>query len=440
MSAGQPHGREQRGYVAAGFELMNEVGTGSSRHDSSQRDCSRHDGVRLVWLLAETSGVQALGTLAVLTIPALAPMVARALDVPTSYLGYQVAILYLAAMIASLCAGTLVGWFGPCRTGQIAMLLNAAGCLLAGIPDLRAIILGSIAIGCGYGLINPAASELLMRHGPPHQRNLIFSIKQTGVPVGGMIAGLVAPRVAIAFGWQSVLWSIACISVFAAAASQLGRRDLDRHRDGAPGPAALPFRALASVLRTPALRWLALSSLCFSGIQLCVVAFLVALLVEDLRYDLVAAGAILGLIQITGAVSRILWGYVADLLRDGLLVLIGLGLIMAATAAVVAFSAVLPAWVPIFMFMLLGLSAVGWTGLYMSEVARLSPARSVGATTGATMFFTFTGVLVGPPMFSFTHNIVGSYVRGYVLLVGMALLSVTMLIAVRRRRSPGSVV
>lgn len=393
----------------------------------------RHDRLRLVRLLIETSAVQALATLAVLSVPALTPIVARALDVPTSYVGYQVAIVYLAAMLASLAAGTFIGRFGPCRTGQIAMSLNAAGCLLASAPHIGMMAFGSIVVGCGYGLTNPAASELLVRHGPAGRRNLIFSLKQTGVPLGGMVAGLVAPSVAIAFGWQAVLWSVAGCSLLAATASQIGRAALDRPREGSPSQSTLPVLALMSVMKTPALRWLALSSLCFSGIQLCVVAFLVVLLVEDLHYDLVTAGVILGLVQITGAVTRILWGFLADLLRDGLLVLIGLGLIMAAAATVVALSAGLPAWVPIGMFVLLGLSAVGWTGLYMSEVARLSPAQSVGATTGATMFFTFTGVLVGPPVFSFTHDIVGSYIGSYVLLVGMALVSVAMLVAVRSR-------
>lgn len=409
-------------------------GLGFGSINRFEQGSPRPDGIRLVGLLIETFSVQALGTLAILTIPALAPMVARALEVPTSYVGYQVAIVYLAAMLGSLCAGTFVGYFGPCRTGQIAMLLNAAGCLLASMPHPGVVALGSIIVGCGYGLINPAASELLMRHGPVDRRNLIFSLKQTGVPMGGMIAGLVAPSAAVAFGWPAVFWSVAGCSLFAAAASQPSRAVLDRHHKRSSSPTVLPFRALVSVMTTPALRWVALSSLCFSAIQLCVVAFLVALLVEDLRYDLVTAGAILGLVQIAGALGRILWGYIADLLRDGLVVLLGLALVMAAAAAVVAFGgAALPTWVPIGTFILLGLSAVGWNGVYMSEVARLSPAQSVGATTGATMFFTFAGVLIGPTLFSSVHAVTGSYVGSYVLLVGIALLSVTMLAVVRLR-------
>jgi MFS family permease len=394
---------------------------------------SRRGGVGLAGLLVQTFSIQTLGTLAILIIPALAPMVARALDVPTSYVGYQVAMVYLAAMSGSLCAGTFIGYFGPCRSGQIAMLVNASGCVLISMANPGVVALGSIVLGCGYGLITPAASELLMRHAPADRRNLIFSMKQTGVPMGGMIAGLVGPTAAIAFGWQAVLWSVAACSLLAAAAVQPGRAVLDRHRDGSRSPKALPFRALASVMTTPSLRWLALSSLCLSAIQMCVVAFLVVLLVEDLSYDLVAAGAILGLVQIAGALGRILWGYVADLLGDGLGVLLGIVAIMTAAAAVVAFGAALPAWVAIATFMLLGVSAIGWNGVYMSEVARLSPAQSVGATTGASLFFTFAGVLIGPTLFSSVHTVIGSYIGSYVLLVGIGLLCAAMLAAVRFR-------
>jgi MFS family permease len=397
-----------------------------------EAESGRGGRVALTGLLIETSAVQALGTLAVLTIPALAPMLAPVLGVPTSYVGYQVATVYFVSMLASLCAGAAVGRFGPCRIGQVAMLLNAAGCMLAGSPDLLMVALGSITIGAGYGLINPAASELLMRHGPPHRRALIFSLKQTGVPVGGMVAGLVVPGFAIALGWQTVLWTIAGLSLVAAAASQPHRALLDRDRRRRPG--ALPFRTLALVMTTPALRWLILSSMCFSGLQLCVVEFLVVLLVEDLHYDLVTAGAILGAIQITGLLGRVMWGYLADLIRNGVLVLLGLGVVIAAASAAVTFGATLPPSAVLAAFMLLGLTSVGWNGVFLSEVARLSPAQSVSAVTGAAMFFTFTGVLIGPSLFSFAHHLIGSYLGSYVLVTGMALLSVVLLMLVLRRQ------
>lgn len=377
--------------------------------------------------------VQALGTMSVLTIPALAPAVARALQVDTSLIGYQVAVVYFAAMISSLLAGALVARSGPCRTSQVSMVLNAIGCTLASVPHLATIILGSLVIGSAYGLINPAASELLMRHGPPARRNLIFSIKQTGVPLGGMAAGLIGPRVALGIGWNAVLWGVAAACIAVAVASQPSRAALDRHRIKAAEINPLSFDSLRIVAHTPALRWLALSSFCFSAVQLCLIAFLVVLLVEEVGLDLVTAGAILAAVQVFGAIGRVLWGSVADYVRNGLAVLFGLALLMAGAAAFVALLAgnLGPIWINL-AFLVLGLSAVGWNGVYLSEVARLSPRGTVSAVTGSAMFFTFTGVVFGPALFSILHGILGSYTKSYGLLVALSLVGGLLVAAVRR--------
>jgi predicted MFS family arabinose efflux permease len=386
-------------------------------------------------LLAETFSVQALGTMAVLAIPALAPAVALTLGVSTAQVGYQVGVIYVAAMLGSLSASACVGTFGPSRTGQIAMLLDAAGCVVASIATIPAVVVGSLLIGCAYGLINPAASELLNRYSPPNRRNLIFSIKQTGVPAGGMAAGLVGPTLALAAGWQAVLWAVAVACVLVAAAAQPGRAVIDAHRGGPGKLTGFSLDALRGVFASPQLRWLALSSFCFSAVQLCVVAFLVALLVEDIGFDLVLAGAMLAVVQVAGAGGRVLWGFVADLLRDGLSVLLGLAVVMAVAALVVVLAPALPLGLTLAAFVVLGITAVGWNGVYLSEVARLSPAQGVSATTGAAMFVTFTGVVFGPALFSALHGPLRSYTAAYALLVAVSLAATVMIAAVRFRRS-----
>src|SRR5262249_40658435 len=156
------------------------------------------------------------------------------------------------------------------------------------------------------------------------------------------------------------------------------------------------------------LLWLSLSSFCFAAVQLCVIAFLVALLVEELGFSLVNAGIILAAVQICGAAGRVLWGAAADKLRDGMPVLFGLGVMMsAASLAVVAFVSAWPTFLIPVPFLILGLSAAGWNGVYLSEVARHSPVHAVSATTGAAMFFTFAGVVICPPVFSLLHGVLG---------------------------------
>ena len=145
---------------------------------------------RTLGLLAETTAAQALGTMAVLTVPAIAPEVAAALGVAPGLVGGQIGLVYLAATLSSLGAGSAVAAFGPWRTSQVAMLLAAGGTLLASVPQFLTLALGSVSIGLAYGLLNPASSDLLARHAPPARRNLVFAIKQTGVPLGGVGAGL----------------------------------------------------------------------------------------------------------------------------------------------------------------------------------------------------------------------------------------------------------
>jgi predicted MFS family arabinose efflux permease len=399
---------------------------------------------RLVGLIAETTAIQAVGTMAVLVVPAIAPKIAQTIGVPAGRVGFQISLLYLAAMFGSLAAGTLVARLGPCRSGQIAMLLTAAGSILAAIGNLVTLLLGSLVIGAAYGIINPASSDLLIRNVPPARRNLFFSIKQTGVPLGGMIIGLLAPWTALRVSWSAPLWIVAASAVALAAASQPHRAGWDAHRDASVKLSGLSVGGFRSLAQSPALVRLACASFCFAAIQLCLLAFLVVLLVEELGFDLISAGAILAAVQVVGALGRILWGIVADRLRNGLAVLLGLALLMAlSSAAVVGLSPAGPKFLIIAVFQVLGISAVGWNGVFLSEIARLSPPRAIGLTTGAAMFVTFMGVVAGPPVFSALQSLLRSYAWSYALLVVLALIAAVLIRAAQKaargsRRAPSS--
>ena len=55
-------------------------------------------------------------------------------------------------------------------------------------------LLASVLIGLSNGTANPAGSEVLQRFTPPAHRNFVFSIKQAGVPLGGVIAASACRR------------------------------------------------------------------------------------------------------------------------------------------------------------------------------------------------------------------------------------------------------
>lgn len=400
--------------------------------------------ISLAAVLIETVVVQALGTMSVLIVPALAPKVAASLGVSTLFIGYQITVIYLAAMAASLVAGALVARHGGCRIGQLAMLLNVVGCLLVSLQSLPLLIAGSFIIGACYGMIIPSSSELLIRHAPAHRRSLIFSIKQAGVPLGGMAAGIVGPWLATDFGWPAALWAVAAACFAVMLWSQRGRHALDQPETRHKVPIVLPWASLRLVFNHHQLRWLALATFCFSAVQLSVVAFLVAMLVEERGVSLTTAGLVLAAVQLSGAFGRVLWGAVADFTGRGLSVLSGLALAMVTAALIVAcIGGVLPLWALIGLFLSLGLTANSWNGVYLSEVARLSPAHAVGSVIGAAMFFTFAGVVIGPSLFSMFHNVFGSYQGTYFVIAAFSGMAAFLLAVVQRlvaaRRVTGGV-
>jgi sugar phosphate permease len=172
----------------------------------------------------------------------------------------------------------------------------------------------------------------------------------------------------------------------------------------------------------------------YSATQVSLMSFLVVFLAEQLGYSLVLAGAALSVTTVAGVTGRIVWGHVADLTRSPRAVLALLGVAAAACAFVTAaWPAGLPAWPLLVVLALFGVSAIGWNGVMLAEVARLAPPGRAGAITGATGFVTFGGVVVGPSAFSVLAGIFGTYRAGFVA-IGLGSLAAALALAYRSRQ------
>ena len=72
------------------------------------------------------------------------------------------------------------------------------------------------------------------------------------------------------------------------------------------------------------------------------------------------------------------------------------------------------------MFLAFGFSAVGWNGVFLAQVAKLSVSSQVGLATGGALFFTFAGVLFGPAAFAVLYKALASYTLTFSLLAAVA--------------------
>ena len=384
------------------------------------------------FLLVVLLAGQTLGTMATSMLPAVAPKVAETYGVHSSLIGYQISLLALAMVVSLMFGGNLTVRWGACRVTQAGLALLTLGSIVAVLPHVSLVFASAIALGLGYGLITPSHSHLLARFAPSHNRNFIFSLKQTGVPLGGIGAAVITPPVAVAFGWQWALIGNALAMFLLIALLERARAYWDEDRQPAARMVGNPFGGVAIIWRSPALRLLSIAGACFVIVQICLSTFTVVLFAEDMQLGLVQAGIVLMASQLGGVTGRVFWGWLADLTRNCFGMLAILAAVM--TAASLTCIAITPAW-PILascaLFFVLGSTASGWNGAFLAEVARLSERRDISSATGGSLVVVNSGKLVGPIAFANAYAFGGSYALAFTLLAIPAAAGLVCLLAAR---------
>lgn len=379
---------------------------------------------------------QTVGTMASMMLPAVAPKVAETYGVHSSLIGYQISLLAAAMLVSLVFGSNLSTRWGACRVTQVGLSLMAGGCLMATAPHIGFLFLSAVGLGLGYGLLTPSASHLLMRFTPANNRNLIFSLKQTGVPLGGIGAALITPAVAVAIGWQWALAGNALLLLLLVFLLQRGRPYWDDDCQPAARFIVDPFGGIVTIWSHPALRLLSIAGGCFVIVQICLSTFTVVLFAEEMHVGLIQAGLVLTASQAGGVTGRIFWGWLADVTRNCFVALALLALVMLVTCLMVI--VITPGW-PVLassvLFFVIGSTASGWNGAFLAEVARLSPRHAVSRATGGSLVFVNVGKMMGPIVFANAYLLGGSYALAFGLLALPAAAGLACLMAVHYREA-----
>ena len=391
----------------------------------------KEDGVAPVAAaVAMTLAVQSLTAMALAVPSVLAPVAAGDFDAAPTAVGRWVGFSYMAAMFAGLAGGTFVGRYGPARMLQIAVLGVAIGLTIGAGAHVALLLVCGALLGAAHGLVNPASSAILAAASPPRIRSMVFSIKQTGVPLGGAVAGILVPGLLLWMGWQAALLVLAIGAATLLALVAPYRRVYDATRRVERLHLRTFAAPVAEVWANRPVRELGVVSGVYSAVQISFITYLVSYLKLELGYSLLAAGVVFSVAMIAGVLGRILWGAVADHFFAPRSVLAALGLLMVLCGvAVAAFDATWPPAAVLVVCGIYGATAVGWNGVFLAEVARLAPEGRVAFLTGGTQFFTFAGVLIGPPLFGAIVSSAGSYGAGFVATAALPLLIVVPMIA-----------
>lgn len=364
---------------------------------------------RLREALVTTTLIQMIATFVALALTPIAPHAAADFGIDAHYIGFQISLIYLAGVFGSGSSGTLLLRHGAVAIEVVALGLFSAGLLLLATAKLPLGIAASLLIGLGYGLQNPASSQILHKACPPEKRSLVFSVKQAGVPVGAVVASLVLPQLDAAIGWRTGLALAAVVPLLLAV--HMLRAHAHEPHDYQRGPSLLSgvLHEQKLVWNSGALRVLSALGLLYSAAQLSLSAFVVLMLVENKGWSLVAAAAVGGALQACGAVGRVSWGWLADRRGSGFGILALIGAVSTAGLCALPWLDVLPVAAQIVLLCVLGFCLSGWNGVVMGELAGFSPPGQTGRVTGGALVYTFIGVMLGPSGYALIYEVAGRY-------------------------------
>jgi MFS family permease len=359
----------------------------------------------------------------------IAPAIITDLFIEPAWIGIYFGLTALFALIAQLGCGSFIVRYGALRVSQISLVMLTAGAALAALGTPLSLVLSAVIMGGGGAVSTPASSHLLSRCTSPRHLPLVFSIKQTAVPAGLLLAGALGPQLTVWTGWRETMLFCAASCAVLALVLQPLRRIFDTDRVPTRRFRLSDFRTtLTVVLATRRLRALSFACLAFNGVQAVFTAYFVTYL-TTIGYTPVAAGFLFSVAVAVAVPGRILWGWIGSTYVSPSVVMAGLALGMAGSAALLALSnAGWPVLLVGLVACALSATALSWHGVLLAETARASPEDMRGGVTGGVLSFGQVGALSLPLIYSGFLELTGSYGAGFIacglpaLLVGVQLL------------------
>ena len=394
-------------------------------------DSPRQDLRSALVPIAAMLGSQVLISLAVLSLSVLMPAVARDLGIAPKLVGIFTAIIYVVASAVALGSAKWISRLGAVRVCQIAMIAAAAGLALNAAATVLATVVAVALIGMAQGPINPASAHILTQRVPRAWFSLVFSVKQTGVPLGFAAAGILLPLLLPVIGWRGASLVAAGMLVAGAVVLELLRARLDA--SVAPsGPSSGIWSSVRYVLAHPQMRVLGWSALLYVVAQHTFTFFLVTYLYEHCRLSIAEAGFLLFLAQIGGTAQRLVLGALGDRFpRMMLLGWTGVGIAIGSIATGLITSDT-PYWLIGLIVFAYGTVVISWNGVSIAEFAHLAPPGQVAPVAAVQTALAFSGAVIGPPLFGLIAAL-ASYRTSFFLVAACVLTAAVWQIATARR-------
>src|SRR5690349_5829363 len=310
-----------------------------------------------------------------LGLPAIAPALRDELGLSLAQVG-----AVLASVSWGITALLLVwGWLADRAGERIVVSVGLAGgaCALAAgafTTTFGGLVAALVVTGALAGCTSIASGRAVMGWFGRHQRGLALGVRQMAVPLGGVIGALTLPALASAGGLKAARLALAGGCAVGALACGLVFRE--------PATVPDPAEPAPAPLRDARMWRLAAASLLYVTAQAAVLGFTVLFLHEQRGVAAGAAAAVLAAIQLGGAGSRALAGWLSDRSGRRLPLMRTIGVATAAALAGVAALVHAPLALLVPVLVAAGVGSMSWNGLSLTAAAELTGPHTTGSALG----------------------------------------------------------
>ena len=384
------------------------------------------------------AAVHAVGSMAYVSIVAMAPAIRPALGLSATALGLVVATYSAMQAVLGLPIGSIIDRIGVRRSLIVACVLTGAGAWsMSAAASFPGAVAAMALIGLGYAFVNPATSKGVLEWLPANRRATGMGIKQAGVPIGGILGAGVGALLVYA-DWRALIHLVTAMAALVLIPCLF--LPPSPPRDGSWSMRRM-LRDLRVVLLDGNLGWYNLGIGIYQGGQFSLFAYVTLFMRETMAASQPLAAACLGLAQVASAIGRLGWGVLSDFAFGGrrkpVQIFIG-----ATAAASLLLLVVVPAgwgglgaWLAVAIAAVAGLTVAGHVALSQTIVVESAERRLAATAIGYNRILTGLGGMAGPPLFGLAVDLTGGYRAGWlvtVLLVGTG----TLVIALRFRERP----
>lgn len=347
--------------------------------------------------------------------------IGRGFGVSPASLGILISAFALGSIISSAPLGRRVGEWGVQRCLRWSTEISALALIIAALsagPWMLAVAMFLSGVANGMG--QPAANALIAAQLPSDRHGIAYAVKQSGVPVATLLAGLAVPLVALTWGWR---WAYVLGLTLAVAGYLLAPVDRSVEVTRTEGP-------VDPALRRPL--WIFAAGVGFAVVAATSIGAVGAAGGVAAGLGEAAAGYLVAVGGLCALAVRLWVGWMADrrtfneLYATSVLLLVG----------VVAWG-LMAAGVP--ALYVIGLIAAnsfgwGWPGLTNLAMARRFP-NATAAASGVIQTGLSLGLLVGPAMLATLADSAG-WTIAWITSAACGLLGALIIGSTARRLQP----